>query len=232
MFYLAPHPKLDRPLRGSPRMFTVGWVEKYFSRVRPWHVVVIWMPCVAWCLSRAVRDPQAPALAIAGMFAMGMLGWTLLEYGLHRFVFHHHPDENSELQKDAMWLIHGIHHDYPWDGDRLVMPPTVTALVLLALWFPLKALLGVHLHYSFTAGLVFGYVAYDLTHYWLHHAVPKSAAGKWLRRYHLVHHFSTPEVRYGITTPLWDLVFGTYPKDKYAALEEKKVAEMEARAHG
>jgi hypothetical protein len=44
MFYLAPHPKLDRPLRGSPRMFTVDWVEKYFSRVRPWHVVTIWVP--------------------------------------------------------------------------------------------------------------------------------------------------------------------------------------------
>jgi dihydroceramide fatty acyl 2-hydroxylase len=232
MFYLAPHPKLDRPLRGSPRMFTVDWVEKYFSRVKRWHVVAIWGPFVGWCLWHAASDPLASVLSIAGMFALGVLAWSFLEYVLHRFVFHFEADENSELQKDAMWLIHGIHHDYPWDGDRLVMPPTVSAILAVALWFPLKALLGVHLHYGFFAGLVVGYVVYDLMHYWLHHSVPTSAAGKWLRRYHLVHHFSTPDVRYGITTPLWDLVFGTYPRDKYASLKEEKVAEMEAHAQG
>ena len=232
MFYLAPHPKLDRPLRGSPRMFTIDWVEKYFSRVRPWHVVTLWVPFVAWCLWHAARDPQISAGGIAVMFAAGLLAWTLLEYILHRFVFHHEPDPRSELQTDAMWLIHGIHHDYPWDGDRLGMPPPVTALFSFMLWVPLKALLGAHLHYPFFAGIVAGYVVYDLTHYWLHHAVPKSAVGKWLRRYHLVHHFSTPEVRYGITTPLWDLVFSTFPKDKYVGLREEKVAEMEEQAHG
>ena len=231
MFFLAPHPPLERPLRGSPRMFAIDWVEKYFSRVRPWHVVAIWIPFVAWCLWHALRDPLLSGLAIAALFPLGILGWTLLEYLLHRFVFHFVPNPKSELQTDAMWLIHGVHHDYPWDGDRLVMPPVATALVLLALWFPLKALFGVHAHYAFVAGLVFGYVAYDLTHYWLHHSVPKSAPGKWLRRYHLVHHFSTPDVRYGITTPLWDLVFRTYPNDRYATLKEDKVAEMEARAH-
>ena len=79
------------------------------------------------------------------------------------------------------------------------------------------------------AGMVGGYVWYDLTHYYLHHAAPKTAFGKWLRRYHLVHHFQTPEVRYGITTPLWDHVFGTYPRDRYQGLPDDE-SRLEAGA--
>ena len=103
------------------------------------------------------------------------------------------------------------------------MPPTVTAIIALLLWFPLKAALGPHLHYPFFAGLVAGYVWYDLTHYYLHHAVPRTAVGKWMRKYHLVHHFQTPGVRYGITSPLWDHVFGTYPSDRYQRASETEI---------
>jgi sterol desaturase/sphingolipid hydroxylase (fatty acid hydroxylase superfamily) len=225
MFYLAPHPKLDRPRRGSPVMFTIPWVEKYFSRVRPWHVVAIWGPVTLWMLWRARH--LAP-LAIAGWFAAGVLGWTLLEYVLHRGIFHFKPRESSELQKDLSFLIHGIHHDYPWDPDRLVMPPTVSAIIAVAVWFAFKPLLGAAMP-AFFAGLVAGYVWYDLTHYYLHYAAPTTNAGKWLRKYHLVHHFQTPNIRYGITTPLWDVVFGTYPRDRYQGLPDDE-ARLEAGA--
>ena len=85
------------------------------------------------------------------------------------------------------------------------------------------------LEYAWFAGLVVGYVWYDLTHYYLHHAAPTTAAGKWLRRYHLVHHFQTPDRRYGITTPIWDWVFGTYPRDRYQGLPDDE-ARLEAGA--
>src|SRR5438876_6177075 len=117
MFYLAPHPKLDRPRRGSPLMFTLPWVEKYFSRVRPWHIVALWGPFTLYMLWLAAR--QMSALRIALWAAVGVLSWTLLEYGLHRAIFHWKPDDNSPAQKDLSFLIHGIHHDYPWDADRL-----------------------------------------------------------------------------------------------------------------
>jgi Fatty acid hydroxylase superfamily len=216
MFYLAPHPKLDRPRRGSPVMFTVPWVDKYFSRVRPWHVCALWGPFTLYMLWRAAGHMSAPA--IAGWAALGVFAWTLLEYLLHRFVFHFEPNPESELQKEASWLIHGIHHEYPWDRDRLVMPPTVTALIAAAVWFGFR-FLGPAEH-AWMAGMVGGYVWYDLTHYYLHHAAPTTAFGKWLRRYHLVHHFQTPEIRYGITTPLWDLVFRTWPRDRYQGLPD------------
>lgn len=223
MFYLAPHPKLDRARRGSPRMFTIDWVEKYFSRVRPWHVIAIWVPFSLYCGWRATAGVSA--LGLAWRAAVGVLTWTLLEYLLHRWVFHFKPDPESAFQTDASWLIHGIHHEYPWDADRLVMPPTVSALITLILWLPFRALWGTSGNFAFFSGLVAGYVAYDLIHYYVHHATPTTALGKWLRRYHLVHHFQTPEIRYGISTPLWDFVFRTYPKDRYQGLpdDEKRL---------
>lgn len=197
-------------------MFTIPWVDKYFSRVRPWHVIAIWGPFTLYMLWRAAQNLGAGT--IAGWAALGVFSWTLLEYGLHRFVFHYEPAPDSQLQQDAMFLIHGIHHDYPWDRDRLVMPPTVTAIIALSVWFGFRWLGSAE--HAWMAGMVAGYVWYDLTHYYLHHAAPTTAAGKWLRRYHLVHHFQTPEVRYGITTPLWDLVFRTYPRDQYQGLPD------------
>jgi len=225
MFYLAPHPKLARPRHGSPVMFTIPWIEKYFSRVRPWHVVAIWGPFTLYLLYRA--SAFLGAAAILGWAAAGVASWTLLEYLLHRWIFHFEPDPRSPAQGDASFLIHGIHHDYPWDRDRLVMPPTVTFVFAVVVWFGFRWMGTAE--YAWFAGTVAGYIWYDLTHYYLHHAAPTSAAGKWLRKYHLVHHFQTPDRRYGITTPIWDFVFGTYPHDRYQGLPDDE-ARIEAGA--
>ncbi len=228
MFGLAPHPPLPRPSRGSPRMFKSDWVETYFSRVKWWQVVAIWVPVALGSFAWTLQKPGAGASAALGCIALGLFAWTLLEYLLHRFLFHFKPDPRSELQVDAMWLIHGIHHDYPSDPDRLVMPPFATLVVAALLWMPILWTFGPVYHTAFFGGLVLGYVGYDLTHYWLHHAVPTSDLGKWMRKYHMVHHFSTPEVRFGISTPLWDVVFRTYPKDRWAGLSDQKAEELEA----
>jgi len=188
-------------------------------------VVAIWGPFTLYMLYRA--SAHSGALAIAAWAALGLFSWTLLEYLLHRWVFHFEPHPGSELQRDASFLIHGIHHDYPWDRDRLVMPPTVTAVIAAVAWVAFRWMGP--LEYPWFAGLVVGYLWYDLTHYYLHHAAPTTAAGKWLRRYHLVHHFQTPDRRYGITTPLWDRVFGTYPRDRYQGLPDDE-ARLEAGA--
>jgi sterol desaturase/sphingolipid hydroxylase (fatty acid hydroxylase superfamily) len=60
------------------------------------------------------------------------------------------------------------------------------------------------------AGTVLGYITYDWMHYYTHHFMPKSRAGKFIKRYHMLHHHDSPGHRYGITSPLWDFVFGTY----------------------
>lgn len=211
MFWLAPHPDVPRPQQGSPRMFRVEFIEKYLSRVKPWHVVLVWAPLSAYLLWHGLRDAAVSLPAWAGLALGGVFFWTFLEYLLHRFVFHFHFDKKSEVQNDLSFLIHGIHHDYPNDADRLVMPPVITAIVAVAVGTPLWFALGPHAFYAFFGGTVAGYIWYDLTHYALHHVKSFTPWGKKQKQYHMVHHYQTPEIRYGVTTPIWDVVFGTYP---------------------
>jgi sterol desaturase/sphingolipid hydroxylase (fatty acid hydroxylase superfamily) len=107
-------------------------------------------------------------------------------------------------------MLHGYHHEFPDDRMRLVAP----ALML----FVLGGLVGIVYHLVFGptywaqifAGTAVGYVAYDWTHYYAHHFHPKRGLGNWIRRYHLMHHFQEGNDRFGISSPLWDLVFRTY----------------------
>lgn len=220
MFWLAPHETPAVPRRGSPRMFRVDWIEKHLSRVRPWQVLVVWAPVSLWFLGRAVQVPSVGLSGAIGLFLAGLAAWTLLEYVLHRWVFHFVPNPASEFQRDLAFLIHGVHHDWPYDPDRLVMPPVVAAVLAFAIGFPLRALLGPALFPGAFAGLVAGYVWYDLTHYAVHHRPQRTAFGRMQRRNHLVHHFAQPEARYGVTTPIWDLCFGTYPASTKGGAEE------------
>lgn len=215
MLWLVPRPDgHPAPKRGTTRMFRVDWIERYLSRVSPVHVVAVWVPIAAVFLWRAFRDPALGAVRAALWVLGGLAFWTLLEYVLHRWIFHFEPDQASESQKDISFLIHGVHHDYPHDPDRLVMAPVVAVVLAVLVGAPLRLALGAHAFPGFFAGLLAGYLWYDLTHYAVHHLKPRTALGEAQRRHHYLHHFKTPHQRYGVTTPLWDLVFGTMPRDE------------------
>jgi sterol desaturase/sphingolipid hydroxylase (fatty acid hydroxylase superfamily) len=226
MFGLADHPKIKHAMRGSPRMFKSDFVEKYLSRVRPVHVLAVWLPIIGYLCWQSLARGATP-LAFSLTLLGGVFFWTLLEYVLHRYVFHFEP--HGEMQEDLSFLIHGVHHDYPWDPDRLVMPPTVSLLIGAALYFPMLWLTGPVLFGAAFAGTALGYLWYDISHYAFHHWKPSTRVGRYLRSYHLVHHFKTPELRYGVSTPLWDYVFRTQPR-----ADEKKSRDSgdEAAAHG
>jgi sterol desaturase/sphingolipid hydroxylase (fatty acid hydroxylase superfamily) len=179
-------------------------------------VVVLWAPVVLACAWHATRDRLLSGGAAVGMALIGVLAWTLLEYVLHRWVFHFPFSGESETQRDVGYLIHGVHHDYPWDRDRLVMPPLLSIPLALLLGEIFWHLLGAHAFFPFFAGLVAGYVWYDLSHYAIHHRKPRTALGRYVRQHHLVHHFGPPGQGYGVTSPLWDLVLGTMPRSRRA----------------
>ena len=211
MFNLVDTPRPAKPQRGSPQLFKSPWVDKYFSRIRPWHVLALWAPVTLYLCYRALHQ-GARILPAIGVLLAGVLTWTLIEYLLHRFVFHYEPGD-KKWKQELMFLIHGIHHDYPWDADRLVMPPSVSALIAVILWFPTQWIVPGALHNAYFAGIIAGYVWYDLGHYAWHNLKPRTALGRYLRSYHLIHHFKTPNTRYGVSTPLWDYVFGTAPSE-------------------
>lgn len=199
------------------RLFRSDFLE-FFTHIHPAVIVILWGPVALYFLGYALlnRPPAQVALFIPVSWLIGLFLWTLAEYTLHRFLFHFRP--RTPWQERVAFLFHGVHHAQPMVKTRLVMPPVVS-IPLALLFYGLFAggvggLLGRPLWVApLFAGFVTGYLAYDLTHYSLHHFKLKSGYFKFLRQYHMRHHAKTPTQRYGVTSPLWDIVFGTRPAD-------------------
>jgi sterol desaturase/sphingolipid hydroxylase (fatty acid hydroxylase superfamily) len=152
------------------------------------------------------------------LFVLGLFVWTLTEYLLHRFVFHFEP--TSEFGKRLHFMTHGVHHDYPSDSKRLVMVPSVS-IPLAALFYGLFLLIsGPFYVLPFFAGFIFGYICYDEIHYATHHAPMKGRVALWLKHHHVLHHYKDPNRGYGVSSPLWDYIFGTMEE-----AEERNLAE-------
>jgi hypothetical protein len=181
-------------------------VLEYFSHIHPITPVIVFVPAAGICLYRAVHIIKWLDISLA--FLAGIFSWTLLEYILHRFIFHYHP--RSEWGKKIHFLSHGIHHDYPRDSTRLVMPLLIS-LPLAALFYILYHIAtGIYADAAF-AGMISGYVAYDSIHYATHHLPLKSRLGRFLKQYHLRHHFMDDTRSFGVSSPLWDYIFRTNP---------------------
>ena len=137
------------------------------------------------------------------LLAVGVAVWTLAEYLIHRFGFHHVP---------GLKAMHLEHHADP--AGLHGSPTVVTVLVFGVLAFlPLWGLVGLAPAAGLTAGVMLGYLAYVAVHYVVHHAA--SLGPGWLRgqmraliRAHAVHHHQV-RFNFGVTTTLWDRVFGT-----------------------
>jgi sterol desaturase/sphingolipid hydroxylase (fatty acid hydroxylase superfamily) len=213
----------DRPT--SVRVFKNGFVENVFGKAH-WFTPIVWFGApISYGIYRGLTDARVGAVLAAGLFVLGVLQWTLLEYVLHRFVFHWQPKQQKDQIK--AFLIHGYHHVYHQDKMRLVAPPVMSwgpAIAIAALYY--LAFGRVYCATVF-AGTCAGYVAYDWIHYYTHHARPTTALGKWLRRYHMIHHFKEHDACFGVSTPLWDVVFGTYRPPRTAtqtAASEERAA--------
>jgi len=190
------------------RMFESDFME-FFSRVHPATPLLLYMPVVGCMLYLSLWQRKLSIPTVAGLFVLGILLWTLLEYLIHRYIFHYEP--TSHLGKRLHYIVHGVHHDYPNDARRLVMPPSVS-VPLAVLFYILFLLIFGHLAPGVFAGLVFGYVCYDMLHYATHHFPMKRGLWLWLKQYHLRHHYKDDDAGFGISSPIWDYVFGTTRK--------------------
>lgn len=196
----------------GPRFFESDFWE-FLTLTVWWAIPVIWLPVVCWCISMSIRMGQTlPHVALMVLF--GIFVWTLLEYTLHRFLFH--IKTKSYWGNTIHYLLHGCHHKHPMDGLRLVFPPAATAVLLLPFWKVLSLVSTPTTTPALFGGGLLGYVMYDVTHYYLHHGQPSSEVPKNLKKYHLNHHFRIQNKGFGITSSLWDRVFGTLPQTKAA----------------
>ena len=189
----------------SVRAFDNDVLER-LSRVHPAIPICVWGPIGIGLVGLGYVLGLSPAVC-AGLTALGVLAWTLAEYVLHRWIFHWEPE--SDRLREAVYPIHGLHHDVQ-EFDRLVAPPLMAVplwLLFLALFW---RLLGTPTIFPFFGGFTVGYLAYDYIHFYTHFARPRSRIGKGLRRRHLQHHFARHDRWYGVSSPLWDYVFRTH----------------------
>ncbi len=209
----------------SCRMFGSN-VQEALSHVPPWAPHVIFLPVIAFALVAGFRT--ASPVKVGALFLGGLFLWTLLEYVIHRSIFH--PPQWIEddtrrvvgslapgqpvlpalptLRHKFYFVVHGVHHDYPNDSTRLVMPPSVSIPLAALFFLAFTGLFGAAAPAVF-AGFIAGYLAYDTIHFVVHHATGSGALVRALKRRHFRHHYADSSHDFGVSSPLWDLILGT-----------------------
>ena len=190
----------------SIRVFENPWLEK-LTHVHPITPLLVWMPVIAFFTWKSYDESHLPIYAIAGTMVAGMAAWTLAEYVMHRFIFH--IEGNNPITQRLHFLIHGLHHDDPVDPTRLVMPPAASIIFAVFFYYFFMFLLGEIWNQPFFAGFLVGYLCYDYIHYAVHHFQPRTPVGRILKQFHMQHHYVDPESHWGVSSPIWDYVFGT-----------------------
>jgi|SRR5947209_9768147 len=199
--------ELHRPpaeAAASPRLFQNRWLDR-LSRVHPSAPFLIYIPAVAALL----WQEKLPLNSVMLSFVSGYLLWTLVEYLGHRLLFHLRPA--SAIGQRIQFLIHGVHHKHPCDPLRLVMPPIMSAPIMIAAFAALRFTLGEAIALPALGGFITGYLIYDALHLYLHHAHPQTLIGRYLRRRHMHHHFRDDSTWFGVSAPWWDALFATRP---------------------
>jgi len=140
---------------------------------------------------------------------IGVLTWGLIEYCLHRLVFHF--EAQTEKGRNFVYAMHLSHHADPkamedlFASLRLSLP---LALLYCSIAFALTGSWQavVYLYIGLTAG----YFSYEFLHYQAHHRAPRLRVFRYLKRYHLLHHHQSSALRFGVTSPVFDYLFGTF----------------------
>ncbi|KAJ3416948.1 fatty acid alpha-hydroxylase [Chytridiales sp. JEL 0842] len=192
----------------SPPIFGHPALE-VFTKTPWWVIPMVYIPIVITCLTIAVMNNLSVG-AIVSWFAAGLLLWTFIEYSLHRFLFHvdeYLPDNTVCIT--LHFLLHGIHHYLPMDRMRLVMPPVLGLTLACPIYMGFIHFCGHIEGHALASGAFFGFMGYDLIHYYLHHGRPATEHLRTMKSYHLDHHYKNAHLGYGITTKLWDYVFDT-----------------------
>lgn len=190
----------------SIRIFKNDLFES-LSKVHYYVPLIVYVPVISFLGWKSFTDVHMSLMHFTGWLLAGLFLWTITEYVLHRWVFHFYP--KSEFGQRIHFIFHGVHHDYPNDSKRLVLPPSASIPMALALYFLFLYLLPAGTIYAFYTGFLIGYLIYDMTHYALHHANFKSPFWKKLKQHHMLHHYSDSTKGYGVSSALWDKILGS-----------------------
>ncbi len=188
----------------STRMFKSDLLEA-LSKVHYLVPVFIFVPVILASTYIAFFVKNIGIVAYIEFFLIGLFVWTFTEYIMHRFVFHYVPKNKIGLR--LHFIFHGVHHDYPSDAKRLVLPPSVSIPLATGFYFLFDAILPANYIFGFFPGFILGYLFYDISHYAIHHFNFKGNIWKKIKQHHMLHHYQAPERGFGVSSPLWDKIF-------------------------
>ncbi|OQY91912.1 MAG: fatty acid hydroxylase [Sphingobacteriales bacterium UTBCD1] len=200
--------------------------NQYLEMLTKTHPLVIWgiyLPIIIYMLYFSNSKLEYPFLRITLIFLAGIFFWTFFEYLAHRFLFHWISD-NPRIQKFA-YVMHGNHHHFPRDKQRLFMPP-VPSLIIASAIFGLMYLAMHNNAFVFFPGFMFGYLMYGSIHFAIHAWNPPFKWMKPLWRNHHLHHYKDEHQGFGVSTTLWDRIFGTMFDLKKEKEDKEKVKEL------
>lgn len=146
------------------------------------------------------------------LFAVALFFWTFAEYILHRYLFHWMSE--NKYAKRFHFIMHGNHHLYPKDTERILMPPVpgiIMGSILFGIFYVIFTIIGYpQFTWGFFPGFFLGYLLYSFFHYATHMIrAPKRFQNLW--NHHLIHHYKYPDKAFGVSNTIWDHVFGTMP---------------------
>lgn len=193
------------PASREVRLFKSNFLES-MTHVHPVIPALLWFPFIGYLLYLEILKGHTLGSWATYSF-LGLAVWTLTEYVLHRFIFHF--TVKSALGKWLIFAFHGLHHEDPQSPTRLVMPPVPAIIYILILYMIFSLLAGGEYLNLFFSFFLLGYLAYDYIHFYTHHGKGKTKIGKFLKSYHLDHHFNDHHKKYGVSSPIWDYIFRT-----------------------
>jgi sterol desaturase/sphingolipid hydroxylase (fatty acid hydroxylase superfamily) len=198
---------------GTRQLFKNPILEK-LSRTHISIPLTIFFVYSAALLYWSATHTSLSLLTTVGMFLLGLLTFTWVEYNVHRYVFH--MKTYTQIREKIQYTMHGVHHEFPKDKDRLAMPPLLSITISTVLLLLLRVVLG-DLVFAFLPGFLVGYAAYLSVHYVVHCFPPPKNFLKALWVNHGIHHYRDGDIIFGVSSPLWDYIYGTMREKKQVA---------------
>jgi sterol desaturase/sphingolipid hydroxylase (fatty acid hydroxylase superfamily) len=191
--------------KGQARLFE----SQYLEMMTKTHPLVIWgmyLPVILLMLYYSSHTLGFGVGNILLLFFGAIVFWSLFEYVMHRYIFHM-ISESPRMQR-FIYVLHGNHHEFPRDKERLFMPP-VPSLILASVLFSLFYLILGKPAFSFFPGFLLGYLIYGSMHFAIHAWNPPRFMKPLWRNHHL-HHYKSDNKGFGVSSSFWDRIFGTF----------------------
>ncbi len=202
----------QRPVKPSNKGTQVLFKNPVLEKLSRTHIAIpvsIFFLSSVFLIYWAVSQGLLSGVSIVTIFVIGLLIFTLVEYLVHRYLFHMITD--TDFKEKLQYYAHGVHHDFPRDKTRLAMPPLLSITIVAVLFVVFQLLMG-NIVFAFLPGFITGYAAYLCVHYVVHAYQPPKNFLRVLWINHGIHHYKDPERAFGVSSPLWDYIFRTLPK--------------------